>query len=430
MKNYILEGARVIDPVNGVDEVMNIGIDSGLFCEPEKVRNPVTIKLHGLVLTPGFIDMHVHLRQPGNVDKETIQTGTMAAAAGGFTSIVAMPNTKPVADNAAVIGYLKRHAEEDGFVNVLPTGCMTKGLGGQEMAAIGSMKKAGVVAVTDDGGCVHHNELMYHVLEYSRTCNLTVLDHCEDFTLSAGGAVHDGYWCATLGYKGISSASETIMVARDIILSEAAEWKIHIQHVSAEGSIRFIRDAQKRGIAVSAEATPHHIALNDECIKTFDTNFKMKPPIRSEKDRLAIIEGLKDNIIAVIATDHAPHTETDKLREFDYAPFGVIGLETAISVCLTELYHPGHLTLPELIAKFTKGPADVLGMDIGSIKIGEFADLTILNTELEHTIDKNKFYSKSRNTTFHGKKVKGKAVGTVVKGEFVYSEIDGIDGII
>jgi len=428
--NYILEGGRVIDPKNGIDQVMDIGIDSGLFCEPEKVTNPQRINVEGLIVAPGFIDMHVHLRQPGAADKETIKTGSMAAAAGGFTTILAMPNTKPVADTAGSIDYLRRNAAENAIVNVLPSGCITKGREGKEMAGIGGLKKAGIVAITDDGDCVHFNELMYNVLEYSKTFGLTVLDHCEDDTLAADGLVHDGYWAAINGFRGIPSASEVIMVARDIILAEAVEGKVHIQHVSAADSVRYIRDAQKRGIAVSAEATPHHITLTDECIKDFNTNFKMKPPLRTEQDRLAIIDGLKDNTIAVIATDHAPHTETDKLVEFAYAPFGVIGLETAVSICLTELFHKGVLNISEFISKFTKGPAEVLGLDRGSIELGKKADITILNTELEHVIDKNKFYSKSRNTPFNGRSVKGKAVAAVVEGKFIYSEIQGISGII
>ena len=428
--NYILEGGRVVDPKNGIDKVMDIGVDSGRFSEPEKVRNPQRINVEGLIVAPGFIDMHVHLRQPGAVDKETIKTGSMAAAAGGFSTILAMPNTNPVADSTDSIDYLLSKAAENAIINVLPSGCITKDREGKEMAGIGGLKKAGIVAITDDGGCVRSNKLMYHVLEYSKSFGLTVLDHCEDDTLSVGGSVHDGYWAAITGLKAIPSASEVIMVARDIILAEATEGKIHIQHISAAESVRYIRDAQKRGISVSAEATPHHIALTDECIRNCDTNFKMNPPLRTEKDRQAIIEGLKDNTIAVIATDHAPHTETDKQVEFAYAPFGVIGLETAVSVCLTELYHTGVLNISEFVSKFTKGPSDVLDIDAGSIELGKKADITILNTDIEHVIDKNRFYSKSKNTTFDGRKVKGKAVATIVEGKFIYSELPGICGII
>ncbi len=428
--NYILEKARVIDPKNGIDEIKDIGIESGKIIDPGTVKSPTRLNLKGLVLTPGLIDMHVHLRQPGNTDKETIETGTKAAAAGGFTTILAMPNTTPKADNPGTIEYLNRHCLKHAVVNVLPSGCITKGSEGKEMTGIGGLKKAGIFALTDDGNCLIDNELMFHVLEYSKSFGLPILDHCQDNSLSLGGQVHNGYWAAITGLKGIPSASEIIMVVRDIILSESANWKMHIQHVSTKESVMYIREAQKRGVQITAEATPHHIALTDECIKDFDTNFKMNPPLRSERDRQALLAGLKDNTISVIATDHAPHTETDKLKEFDYAPFGVIGLETAVSVCLTELYHKGILTLPELVAKFTQGPAEVLGLGIGMITEGSRADLTILDPEKKHIIDKNKFFSKSKNTPFNGKSVIGKAVATIVDGKFIYSEFNEIKGII
>jgi len=427
---YILEKARVIDPKKEINHVMDIGIDEGIFVEPEKVKRPVRIKLKGFIVAPGFIDMHVHLRQPGGTDKETIKTGTMAAAAGGFTTIVAMPNTSPAADTPGAIEYLKTHAEASCCVNVLPAGCITKNSEGVEISSIGGLKKAGIVALTDDGKCVQNNELMKHVLVYSKTFKLPVLDHCQDAFLSEGGLVHDGFWAAIKGLRGLPSASETIMVARDIILADAANWKVHIQHVSTAGSVELIRNAREKGIQVSAEVTPHHIALTDECIKDFDTNFKTNPPLRSEDDRKKLIEGLQDDTISVIATDHAPHTITDKMVEFAYAPFGVIGLETAVPVCITELYHTGHLDLKDLISKFTSGPAEVLGIDAGTIETGKKADVTILNPGLSYTIDKEKFYSKSRNTPFNGKKMKGRAVATIVSGKFVFSLIDGINGII
>jgi dihydroorotase len=428
--NYILEGATVVDPKNRINRKCDIGIKNGLFCKPENVKNPIRINLDGLVITPGLIDMHVHLRQPGAVEKETIATGTKAAAAGGFTSILAMPNTNPVADSTDVINYLKRHCADEAVINVLFSGSITKSLDCEEMTDIDNLKKAGVVAITDDGKCVHNNKLMQHALEYAKTFGLPVLDHCEDEYLAKNSMIHDGHWAAVSGLKGIPSSSESIAVIRDIILAQKADWKIHIQHASAKESIAFVRDAQKKGIKATAEVTPHHIALTDECIKDFDTNFKMNPPLRTEDDRLSLIQGLKDNTISVIATDHAPHTQTDKLKEFAYAPPGVIGLETALSVCLTELVHKNLLTFSELISKFTVGPADVLGLNIGSIEIGQPADLTIINTKIEYTIDADKFYSKSRNTPFNGKKVKGKAVGTMVGGKFVYSELDQVKGII
>ncbi|HBM16998.1 MAG TPA: dihydroorotase [Lentisphaeria bacterium] len=426
--NYILEKARVIDPKNGIDEVRDIGIENGVIAEPEKISNAKIINLEGLVIAPGFIDMHVHLREPGGKDKETIKTGTMAAAAGGFTTIVSMPNTNPLADNPSVIEYIKSHCELSAYVNVLPSGCISKGSEGIEMSPIGGLKKAGIVAITDDGKCVQNHELMKHVLMYSKTFGLPVLDHCQDPYLAEGGLVSEGYWSSIKGLRGIPVAAETIMVSRDIILAEAAGWKVHIQHVSAGDSVDMIREAQKKKIRVSAEVTPHHIALTDECIKDYDTNFKMNPPLRTEEDRQKLIKGLQDGTISVIATDHAPHTTTDKLVEFAYAPFGVIGLETAVCVCLTELYHKDLLSLTELVSKFTVGPASVLGLDIGSIEIGKKADLTIFNPDEKYTIDSGKFYSKSRNTSFNGKEVKGRVIGTIISGRFVFSQIDGIKG--
>ena len=430
LQNYILKGGRVIDPKSGIDKIMDIGIENGAFCKPKQVIEPLIVNVEGLIIAPGFIDIHVHLREPGAVDKETIRTGSMAAATGGFTTILAMPNTKPAADTVEAIEFLKSEAAKNDIVNVLPSCCITKGLEGQEMTALEDLKRAGAAAVTDDGKCVHDSRLMHQLIEKAKSLELPVLDHCEDDTLAGGGAAHNGFWVEKSGIKGILSSSEVVMVSRDIIIAEELEGHIHIQHVSAAESVRYIREAQKRGVAVTVEATPHHIALTDECVKNLDTNYKMNPPLRTEKDRQAIIEGLKDGTVTVIATDHAPHTETEKSVDFANAPFGIIGLETAVPVCLTELYHKGVLNISEFISKFTKGPAEVLGIDAGSIELGKKADVTILNVDLEHKIDKNKFYSKSRNTPFHDWNVKGKAVASIVGGRFIYSELEGIKGVI
>jgi dihydroorotase len=420
-QDYILRGGRVIDPANGIDEIKDIAVKAGKIANPSELENAKVIDVSGLVIAPGFIDMHVHLRHPGNTDAETIQTGTMAAAAGGFTSIVPMPNTNPTTDSPGAIEYLKRHTELEAVVKVLPCGAMTKGLKGEEMAGIGSLKKAGVIAVSDDGHCIQNHELMRHVVDYSRSFKLPVLDHCEDDVLAFDGVMHEGCWSTLLGMKGISSASEELMISRDIILSRMLDWKIHIQHVSTAESVKMIRYARQEGVAISAEVTPHHLCLTDETIKYYDTNYKMNPPLRSKEHCEALIEGLKDGTITVIATDHAPHTETAKLVEFDYAPFGIIGLETAVPICLTELYHKGILSLSELISKFTVGPAEVLNLESGTLTEGFAADITILNVDIEHKIDKNEFKSKSRNTPFHGYSAKGRAVATIVDGNLVYS---------
>ena len=426
MSKRIYKGARVIDPARNIDKVMDIGVENGVFADPATLKDAEVVDLAGYVLAPGFIGLHVHLRQPGKTDAETIHTGTLAAAAGGFTSIVAMPNTSPCADNPGTIHYIRTYAQAEGVVKVLPCGAITKGLEGQEMAGIGGLKAAGVVALSDDGKCVQNHELMRHVIEYSRTFKLPILDHCEDTVLASGGVMHEGHWSVFLGMKGMAAAAEELIVARDAILARTAGWKVHIQHVSTKGSLSIIRTAQKEGVQITAEATPHHISLTDVEIKKFDTNYKMNPPLRSEEDRLAVIEGLRDGTITVIATDHAPHTNTAKTVEFDYAPFGIIGLETAVQICLTELYHKQYLDLPALISKFTKGPADVLGMPIGTLENGRPADITILDPEKEGVVDADKFYSKSRNTPFNGYRYKGLAVGTIVDGKCVFSLLDSL----
>ncbi len=423
INNFILRNAHVIDPYTNEDAIRDIGIMDGMLTDPEKVLNPLEIDLQGMVAAPGFIDVHVHLRQPGNTAAETIATGTKAAAAGGFTGIVPMPNTTPACDSASTIEYLRRHTAVDSVVRVYPCGCLTKNYAGEEMAPIGGLKNAGVMALSDDGRCVQNHDLMRHIVEYAKSFNLPVLDHCEDNFLKGPGTVHEGKWSILCGLEGMPSATEELMVERDIILARMADWKIHIQHISAKESVAAVRRARKEGVKITAEATPHHIALTDEKIYNYDTNYKMNPPLRTETDRQAIIDALADGTITIIATDHAPHTLTAKMVEFDVAPFGIIGLETAVPICLTELYHTGRLSLMQLISKFTLGPTELLNIADHSLTNGNPADITIFDPDFEYVIDKEKFYSKSRNTPFHGMKVKGKVFGTMVCGRLVFDDL-------
>ncbi len=419
--NYLLKNCRVVDPSRNIDSTGEIAVTEGRIAE-KAAPDAQIVDLKGLVAAPGFIDLHVHLRQPGKTAAETIATGTRAAAAGGFTSIVAMPNTSPCADNPGTIQYVLTHAEKEGVVHVLPCGAMTKGSEGVEMSPLGALRGAGVVALSDDGRCVQNHELMRHIMEYSRSFDLPILDHAEDKQLASDGVMHEGYWSVVLGMKGIPAEAEQLMIERDALLAKKTGCRIHIQHVSTADSVEIIRHARAKGIRITGEATPHHFTLTDVEIKKFDSNYKMNPPLRSEADRLALIEGLRDGTITVIATDHAPHTATDKLVEFDYAPFGIIGLETAVPLALTELYHRHVLTLPELVSKFTSGPADVLGLPLGTLAPGSAADITVFDPEEEYVIDPSKFKSKARNTPFGGMTVKGRVKKTMVSGKFVYED--------
>ena len=421
-QNILLKGGRVVDPGRNIDQVMDLGISNGVFVDPADLQSPEVVDVTGMVVTPGFIDVHVHLRQPGNTAAETIATGTLAAAAGGFTSIVAMPNTNPPADTAGAIEYLRSQTAQKGCVRVLPCGCLTKGRQGKEMAGIGGLASAGVVAFSDDGGCVQDHALMRHLAEYIRSFGLPILDHCENDCLAAGGVMHEGKWSVLLGMKGYSSAAEELIVARDVILSRMTGAKFHLQHLSSKESIRMLADARRERLPITGEVTPHHIALTDECIKTYDTNYKMNPPLRTEADRKALIDGLASGVITVIATDHAPHTSTAKQVEFDDAPFGVVGLETALPVCLTILYHGGVLTMPQLISKFTTGPAEVLGIKRYDLRNGNPADVTVFDPDTAFTVDPEKFRSKSRNTPFAGCTYKGVIKRTYVGGKLVFKQ--------
>ncbi len=425
MNALIIQNGRIIDPVNNRDEVADLFVVDGKIADQSPVtgrQSPVTtIDARGLIVAPGLIDIHVHLREPGQSAKETIETGTRAAARGGFTSVVCMPNTSPVADNAGTIAFIQQRAAEVGCVNVFPTGAISKGLVGEELAPIGSLKKEGVVAITDDGHCIQNHELMRHAVEYAKMFGLPVLDHCQDAHLSSDGVMHEGYWSTVLGLRGCPSAAEEVIVARNILLAELCDWHIHCQHLSAAGSVRLIRDALRRGVKISAEVCPHHFTLTDESLKTYDTNYKMNPPLRSEMDREALLEGLADGTLSIIASDHAPHCSYEKEVEFDYAPFGIIGLETLLPLSL-ELVRKKILTLPQLIGKFTVAPAHLLHLNKGTLSVGADADITIFDPDREWTYDVEQSASKSHNSPFHNWKLKGTAMTTVVGGEIVWKE--------
>lgn len=420
-KSYILKNVRVVDPNRNIDEVMDLGIENGVMADPATLKNAEIIDLTGKIATPGFIDIHVHLRQPGNTAAETIASGTEAAAYGGFTAIVPMPNTNPAADTPGAIELLKKTAAECSPVKVYPCGCMTKGFAGQEMAGIGGLHSAGVYALSDDGKCVQNHFLMRNIVRYAKSFNLPILDHCEEVSLFTGGVMNEGKWSVLLGMDGIPAASEEIIVARDIIFAREVDWKIHLQHISVKSCVDMIRRARQQGVKISAEATPHHISLTDENIKTYNTNYKMNPPLRTEEDRQALLQGLADGTITVIATDHAPHTTTAKLVEFNHAPFGIIGLETAVSVCLKELVHSGLLSMKDFVAKFTTGPAEVLGFENYDLRIGNPADITVIDLEKKVKVEADKFHSKSSNSPYIGMEFVGAPVMTIVDGKIVAS---------
>jgi len=379
------------------------------------------IDASGLIVAPGLIDMHVHLREPGFAWKETIESGARAAAAGGFTTIVCMPNTSPVADSPSTISWITDRAAKTACVRILPTGAISKNLAGEDLAPIGSLAQAGVVAITDDGHCIQNNELMRRAIEYARMVGLPLLDHCQDYNLVGQGVVHEGYWSTLLGLPGWPAAGEEAIVLRNILLAELCDHDVHCQHISSAGSVRLLREARARGVKISGEVCPHHLALTDETIQTFDPNFKMNPPLRTEADVAALRDGIADGTIDILASDHAPHAKFEKEVEFDAAPFGILGLETELGLFLDLLVHKtGTTGLPRLIAMLTVNPARLLKLEAGTLSAGANADVTLIDPELEWTVDANSFSSLSRNTPFDGWKLKGRAVRTIVGGQTVW----------
>ena len=429
MKIVRIANGRIIDPANKRDELADLWIVDGVFAGPSIGTSPPSetelINATGLIVAPGLIDMHVHFREPGQAQKETVATGSRAAAAGGFSSVVCMPNTNPVADNAGTITLIRERAQACADVNVFTTGAITKGLVGEELAPYGSMIGAGIVAITDDGHCVQNHEVMRRAVEYARMFGLPVLDHCQDYSLVGNGVMHEGEWNLRLGLPGWPRIGEEVIVARNILLAELCDSPIHCQHISSGGSVRLLRDAKARGIKISGEVCPHHIALTDKCLQSFDSNYKMNPPLRTERDIEAILEGLADGTLDVLCSDHAPHAFYEKEVELDQAPFGITGLETEFALFCDVLVHERKvLDLRRLVEMLTVNPARLLSLDRGTMSVGAAADVTLIDPDLEWTFDRDRSHSLSRNTPFHGMRFKGRAVRTIVAGKTVWVRED------
>ncbi len=453
MNSLLLTGGRVIDPANRLDTTADLLILNGKIAAvgPDAAKQaPHDIEkfaAKGLVVCPGLIDLHVHFREPGQTAKENIATGTAAAAKGGFTSVVCMPNTSPAIDNAGTVALIHERAKSQGVVNVFVSGAITKGIAGEELAPIGSLKRAGVVAITDDGHCIQNNELMRRACEYAKMFDLTVMDHCQDYALVTTGVMHEGNWSTRLGLQGWPAAGEEMIVARNILLAELTGARVHCQHLSAAGSVDLIRAAKKRGVSISGEACPHHYTLTDAAIAgsekfwaedgkqllatlnpqpstlnlpswpNYDTNFKMNPPLRSARDREAILEGIVDGTIEILCSDHAPHCDFEKEVEFDYAPFGITGLEVEFALALMQLYHAKRLSLADLIAKYTIAPAKLLNLAKGTLSVGADADITVFDPDRNWVWERSDTASKSQNNPFYGWPLKGKTVATIVGGK-------------
>jgi dihydroorotase len=451
MNSLLLTGGRVVDPANHFDSPADVLIiDGKISAVGKNLSTPREIErfdASGKIVCPGLIDLHVHLREPGQTAKENLATGTTAAARGGFTSVVCMPNTSPAIDTAGTVALIRERAAREGIVNVFVTGTITKNIAGEELAPIGGLKRAGVVAITDDGHCVQNHELMRHACQYAKMFDLPVMDHCQDYSLVTDGVMHEGYWSTVLGLRGWPSAGEEVIVARNILLAELTGAKIHCQHLSAAGSVALLREAKKRGVPISGEACPHHFTLTDAAVAgsgkfwnadgkslakfqggelpewpKYDTNFKMNPPLRSARDREAILEGLADGTIEILCSDHAPHCDYEKEVEFDYAPFGITGLETELALSLMQLVHTKRISLADLIAKFTVNPARLLNLNKGTLSAGADADVTVFDPDCEWIFRADESASKSKNSPFNGWKLKGKAVATIVGGKTVWSE--------
>lgn len=421
----LIKNGRLICPVQNIDDKKDLIIEDGVIKDivtgsaNDKDFDKV-IDASGMVVAPGLVDMHVHLREPGHEGAETIATGTLAGASGGYTALACMPNTHPVNDNPYVTAYIKIKAKEEGLIKVYPIGAITIGQSGEQLAEIGEMLKAGIVAVSDDGNCVMNSYVMRKAMDYCKQFNIPVIDHCEDTNLKGEGVMNEGYYSMKLGLRGVPAVSEEIMVSRDIALSNHTGCKTHIAHISCEGSIRVIADAKEDGVPITAEVTPHHIFLTEEAVSDYDPNTKVNPPLRTEKDTKAIRQAIKNGVIDCIATDHAPHSVEKKDIEYQLSKSGMIGLETALPLCL-DLVHQNDINLMTLIKLMSTNPAKILGVSGGSLEKGKPADVVIFNLNEEWTYTEDKILSKSKNTPFKGRKMKGKVRYTICDGKIVWS---------
>ena len=418
-----IKNGLVIDPANDREGIGDVFIKDGLIVDKlsdaEKAEAS-HFDAKGLVVAPGLVDIHVHFREPGQTHKEDIASGSRAAAAGGYTSVVCMPNTSPVCDNAGTLERINNSIEKEAVIHVYTTGCLTIGMKGEALAPTGQLKQAGIVAVTDDGLCIQNNEIMRRAVEYATLHHLPIMDHCQDGSLTENAVMHEGEVSLKLGLKGWPRAAEDIIVARNIILSELTGARIHMQHVSSYHSVELLRNAKARGINVTGEASPHHIEFTDTCIGDYNTLFKMNPPLRTEKDRLALIEGLKDGTLDCIATDHAPHSPTEKDCEFDKAPFGIIGLENALASTLETLYHSKELSLKEVVALMTHKGAEICDLPAGTLSVGASGDVCIFDPDQKWTVDAEAFKSKSRNCPWNGRTLRGQVKATFVNGKEIF----------
>lgn len=426
MPTLLITNGQVIDPSQKLNKKADVLIRDGKI---EKIEENISadqadevVDASGKVVSPGFVDIHVHLREPGREDKETIATGTRSAAKGGITTVVGMPNTSPAADNQTVIEYILSKAKKEAVVNVFASGAITKGLEGKELAEIWELKKTGAVAVSDDGFDIQNMDLYRKALQYCKTHQMPILSHTEDMCLSKGGHLHEGAVSTKLGIKGIPACGEDSATARLICLVEDVGHPLHFTHVTTKGSLEFIRLAQKKGLPITCDATPHHFSLTDEAVLGYNTHAKMNPPLRSKEHVEALHQGLKDNTIAVISTDHAPHLWTEKERDFQSAPFGIVGFETMLSLIITNLVDTGVLELSEALEKITINPAKILDLNKGTLATGADADVTIFDPKAEWTVDRSAFASKGMNSPFHGMTLKGVVTDTIVNGKIVVKD--------